>query len=202
MFSSLVTDARRLRSIAAAVGAFLLFGILGRPAFATPAEVIVIRHGEKPADKGAKHLSPAGEKRAKALVPFLKENGTLMQHGPPVALFATKKTKNGRGQRPGETLQPLAKSLKIPIQKPYESEDAGALAKLILSNPSYDGKTVLVCWTHEFIPSLVEALGVRPPPSKLHDYVYDRVYMITYDNGTAQMKQLTQGMSSQPATSR
>jgi hypothetical protein len=202
MFSSLVTNAQRFRPIWLAIAALLFLSLSGQPALATPAEVIIIRHGEKPSDKGAKHLSVAGEKRAKALVPFLKENGTLMQHGPPVALFATKKTKNGRGQRPGETLQPLAKSLKIPIQKPYESEDAGALAKLILSNPAYDGKTVLVCWTHEFIPSLVEALGVRPPPPKLHDYVYDRVYMITYDNGTAEMKQLTQGMSSQPATSK
>ncbi|MDB6038460.1 MAG: hypothetical protein JWM99_2301 [Verrucomicrobiales bacterium] len=191
-----------MRTLWVLLSAFLFLFAGAATVFGMPAEVIVIRHGEKPADKGSKHLSPAGEKRAKSFVPFLKENSILMQHGAPVALFATKKTKNGRGQRPGETLQPLSKSLKLPIQKPFESEDAGSLAKLILSNPSYNGKTVLVCWTHEFIPPLVEALGVHPAPPKLHDYVYDRVYMITYENGKAELKQLSQSLSSDPATSK
>ncbi len=175
----------------------LLFGG-GKSALALPAEIIVIRHGEKPPDKESKHLSAAGEKRAKALVPFLKGNPDLTKNGLPAALFATKKTKNGRGQRPGETLKPLAKSLKLSIQKPFESDQADSLAKLILANPAYDGKTVLICWTHEFIPPLLGALGVHPTPPKLHDYVYDRVYLIIYIDGKASMRVMNQTMPSEP----
>src|SRR5258708_17265722 len=89
---------------------------------AGPAEIIVIRHGEKPGDRSSKHLSPVGEKRAKELIPFFKSNADLMKHGFPAALFATRPMENGRGQRPGETLQPLAKDAGLVIQTPYESD--------------------------------------------------------------------------------
>ena len=51
--------------------------------FSTPAYVIVIRHGEKPKDKDAKHLSAAGEERARRLVDFVKSNPELARIGAP-----------------------------------------------------------------------------------------------------------------------
>ena len=72
------------------------------------------------------------------------------------------------------------------IRGPYDRlKDYAALAKLILSEPSYAGKTVLVCWNHEDIPQLAAALGVTPEPPKWKSSVYDRVYVISYSDGKA-----------------
>jgi hypothetical protein len=159
---------------------------------AGPAQIIVIRHAEKPRQRGSLHLSMDGEKRAASLVSYFNRDPELLQHGPPVALFATAVTKSGRGQRPGETLEPLAKSLGLPIERPFHSDDYQRLAKEILSNRKLTGKTVVICWTHEFIPPLLNALGVRPVPAQLSEDVYDRVYLITYVSGKARLRELQQ----------
>src|SRR6266853_3476018 len=78
---------------------------------AQPAQIILIRHGEKPEDPEAVHLSKAGEKRARELVPFLTTDPEMTKHGLPVALYATKTTKHGHGQRTQETITPLSKHL-------------------------------------------------------------------------------------------
>lgn len=159
--------------------------VMSLSAFATPAHVIVIRHGEKPKDRSEKHLSPAGEKRAERLVEFVKNNPELNRIGPPTALVAALPTKDGGGQRTGETLAPLSDALKLPVETPYESEHPKRLASLLLAEKKYDGKNVFVCWTHEHIPALIEALGVQPAPEKLGDDVYDVAYIISYsDKGT------------------
>src|SRR5689334_12520512 len=66
---------------------------------AMPANIIIIRHGEKPKDKNDNHLSPAGWERAERLPEFLKDNPELAKLGAPSALFATHLTKEGHGQR-------------------------------------------------------------------------------------------------------
>ena len=52
---------------------FLVLGLLSLSLHAAPAEVIVIRHAEKPRDKDDNHLSPAGRERAGRLPEFLKQ---------------------------------------------------------------------------------------------------------------------------------
>ena len=162
----------------------------------TPARVIVIRHAEKPEDPRALHLSPAGEERAKDFVAFLKNNTDLTSKGLPIALFATQKTKNDRGQRTRETLEPLSLDLDIAIQLPYKAENYERLAKQILSTKEYEGKTVLICWTHEYIPQLVSALGVHPQPERLSGDVYDRVYVVDFKDGEAHLQETRQGTPS------
>src|SRR5947209_13654180 len=131
----------------------IVFVIVGtiRWASAQPAQIILIRHAEKPADPEALHLSKEGRKRAKALVPFLTNSPALTQHGLPVALFAAQPTKHGHGLRTQETIAPLAKALHLKIETPFLSENYPALAKLILNNPKYEGKAVLICWMHAWI---------------------------------------------------
>jgi hypothetical protein len=163
---------------------------------AQPAQVILIRHAEKPVDPEAVHLSKSGEKRAKELVPFLTSDPRLTRYGLPAALYATHTTERGRGVRTQETIAPLAKKLHLPIQTPYLSGDYDGLAKSILSNPDYRGKTVLVCWNHEQIPQLTAALGIRPEPPKWKDDVYDRVFLIAYDGAEATLADLPQTLAS------
>ena len=158
----------------------LMLGLLAQGALALPAQVVLIRHAEKPDDPDALHLSDKGRERAQALVKFFTQDRRLTKYGPPVALYATQVTRRGHSQRTGETLEPLAKELSLPILMPRESEDFKKVAKEILRNPAYEGKTVVVCWVHEYLPEMAAAFGVQPEPSKWKDSVFDRAYVITF----------------------
>ena len=159
-----------------------------------PAQVILIRHAEKPSDPNAVDLSKEGQRRAEALVPFLTQEPSLTKYGPPVALYATERTKHGHSVRTRETIAPLARELRLTIQTPYPAESYRRLARSILGNPKYRGKTVLVCWVHDYIPQLAAALGVRPEPPKWKGDVYDRVYVISYESGKAALQELPQNL--------
>jgi hypothetical protein len=155
------------------------------PSVPPPAYIVLIRHAEKPADPDNPHLSPKGVQRAERLVSFITTDPAMLRIGLPVAVFATQTTKDYDGQRTQETVAPLAGALKLLVQTPYHGKDYTALAKLILTNPAYAGKTVLICWNHEQITQLAAALGVTPEPPKWKGSVFDRVYVIAYHNGKA-----------------
>ena len=178
-------------------GVILLSSVLLSPPatrslVARPAQIILIRHAEKPADSNNPHLSPAGLKRAERLVSFMTTDPVVTRFGLPVAVFATQTTKDDNGQRSQETVAPLAKALKLRVQTPFLGKDYAALAKLILATPAFAGKTVLICWNHEEIPQLAAALGVTPEPPKWKGSEFDRVYIISYRAGKAILTQVTQ----------
>jgi hypothetical protein len=56
-------------------------------------------------------------------------------------------------------VQPLAQSLGIPFDATFSDQDYGALAKLLLSDRKFGGKSILVCWHHGNFPGLVRGLG-------------------------------------------
>jgi hypothetical protein len=173
------------------VRAMVLCAALSAPAGAQapptgPAQIILIRHAEKPADEKDPHLSPAGVRRAGELVSFVTADPAMVKLGPPVAVFATQTTKRDNGQRTQETVAPLARALKLPVQTPFLGRDYAGLARQILRNRAYAGKTVLICWNHEEIPQLVAALGVSPPPD-WKGSVFDQVYIISYTRGGARL---------------
>jgi len=171
-------------------GAIVLFSVFPtpRPAHSPvprPAQIILIRHADKPADPQDPHLSPAGVQRAEWLVSFITTDPAMTRFGLPVAVFATRTTKDDNGQRTQETVAPLARVLKLPVRTPFLGKDYAALADLILAEPAYAGKTVLICWNHEEIPQLAAALGVTPEPPKWKESAFDRVYVISYRHGKA-----------------
>jgi hypothetical protein len=169
---------------------FLL--IAAEAVLAAPARVILLRHAEKPPDESTVHLSKRGESRARALVSLLEVRSVLGTNGPPAALFAPKFTRQGHSRRPYETLKPLADHLKLSIQMPYGPSDYAALAKRVLSDPALDGKTVIVCWIHNYLPALAKAFGVKPEPARWKGSVYDRVWVITYEDHHAVLDDLPQ----------
>jgi hypothetical protein len=148
-------------------------------AWAEPAQILIIRHGEKPPEKGAVHLSLSGRERAMALVPFLTETLEFTRYGPIAALFATKIAPDDPSHRTHETIAPLAKSLGLPIQAPYVNREYAQLAREVLARAEYQGKTVLICWDHDFIPQLTGALGVKPQPPRWPGSVFDRVFLVS-----------------------
>jgi hypothetical protein len=145
-----------------------------------PANIIVIRHGEEPNDAQNPHLSPDGAARAQRFVEFMTHDPAMIRLGAPAAIFATETTNDGNGQRTQETVAPLAKVLHMSVQTPYHAKDYDKLARRVLSDPALAGKTVVICWNHEWLPQLATALGVSPEPPKWKSRVYDQVYLITY----------------------
>ena len=172
----------------------LLFLIAVESVIARPARVILLRHAEKPPDESNVHLSERGESRAHALVTFLTTKPACVTNGSPAALFVPKFTSRGHSRRPYTTLEPLAEHLKLSIQTPYGPSDYAALAKHVLSDPGLDGKTVIVCWIHDYLPALAKALGVKPEPARWKGSVYDRVWVITYADHRAVLANLPQNL--------
>ena len=172
-------------------GAIVLLSVLPtiptRAPAPRPAQIILIRHADKPADPKDPHLSQAGVQRAERLMSFITTDPAMTRFGLPVAVFATRTTKDSNGQRTQETVAPLARALKLPVLTPFLGKDYAALANLILADPAYTGKTVLICWNHEEIPQLAVALDVTPEPPKWKANAFDRVYVISYHNGKAML---------------
>ena len=172
----------------------LLVLIAAETVLARPTQVILLRHAEKPPDESDVHLSERGESRARALVAYLTTKPAFVTNGLPAALIAPKVTRQGRSRRPYETLEPLAEHLKLSIQTPYRPSDYAALAKHVLSDPALDGKTVVVCWIHDYLPALAKSLGVKPEPARWQGSVYDRVWLITYTDHGAALANLPQNL--------
>jgi hypothetical protein len=170
----------------------LLLSLLALSVWAQPTQIILLRHGEKPEDPSAPHLSPRGEDRARALVTLLGRNSRLTSNAPIAALFATHVTKHDRSHRTGETLAPLAHELGLVVEEPFDSDNFGPLARRILTDRKLQGKTVVVCWTHHRLSQLAGALGVRPEPPPWKEKVFDRLWVLEYDHGRVSLRDLPQ----------
>ena len=163
-------------------------------AFGQPAQIILFRHAEKPDKPGDTHLSARGSERARLLASLLGKHSTLTSNTVVAALYATRATKHGKGLRTGETLAPLATELALAVQTPFESENYKSLARRVLAEPAYRGKTVIICWTHHEIAALAKALGVKPKPPRWRDEVFDRFWVIGFNSGKAVLRDLPQGL--------
>jgi hypothetical protein len=172
----------------------LLFLFAAETVLARPARVILLRHAEKPPNESNVHLSERGESRAHALVAFLTTKPAFVTNGLPAALFAPKVPRRGHSRRPYETLEPLAEHLRLSVQTPYGPSEYASLAKHVLSDPGLDGKTVIVCWIHDYLPALAKAMGVKPEPAHWKGSVYDRVWVITYADHRAILANLPQNL--------
>ena len=60
---------------------------------------------------------------------------------------------------PFETVLPLSQAVGVPIDQSYADQDYGALALILPGSEKYQGKSVLICWHHGNIPSLLNAIG-------------------------------------------
>jgi len=159
---------------------------------AQPAQIILLRHAEKPDDAAALNLSPRGEERARALIALLGRGSPFTSNAPVAALYATRVTKREHSRRTGETLAPLSKSLGLPVNTLFDSDNYSLLTTSVLNNPVYRGKTVIVCWTHHDIAQLAGALGVRPQPVPWKDKTFDRLWIISFRESRAELRDAPQ----------
>lgn len=156
-------------------------------AFAAPAQVILIRHGEKPAQ--GNELNAQGFQRANALVKYFQTDPAVTRYGTPVAIYAMA-PKNATGSiRAIQTVTPLAAALKLTINKDYMRDQADELVKAIMENPEYDGRMVLVCWEHSVLVDIAAALAAYGGsdqavkdalPVSWAGQVFDRAWVLSF----------------------
>lgn len=160
-------------------------------ACAAPAQVILIRHAEKPAF--GNQLALKGRERAAALAPFFMGRPEVLKFGPPFALYAAGVKDEHSSRRSIETLQPLADELRLPIHTEFLPDQYREIAQKIKEDPLYANRMILIAWEHHAIPLLAQALGVHPEPPRWHGEVFDRIWLITYrEDGTADFQDLPQ----------
>jgi hypothetical protein len=68
-----------------------------------------------------------------------------------------------------------------PILHKFPSDHYVMLANHLLQDPEYQGKRVVVCWSHQRIPMLAEALGVQEALPAWPKYDYDSVFYLQYN---------------------
>ena len=136
------------------------------------AVIFIIRHAEKPEDKGNPHLSTAGWDRAWKLA------SKPERIGPPTHVFAA--AASLESNRPVETISPLASALGLAIDATISDRDIDELCHKLLALAA--GSIALVCWHHEHIPKLASKLGASNVPEKYPD-VYDQVWVVSPSPG-------------------
>ncbi|MGC2236277.1 MAG: hypothetical protein WA584_08955 [Pyrinomonadaceae bacterium] len=150
------------------------------------ANILMVRHGEKPA-KGDK-LSVAGEERAQAYSIYF-QNYEINSKVISLDYIIAAKDSNV-SHRPRLTIEPLAKALNLTIEMPYKDKEYGKYAPEILSDPNYDNSSILICWHHGEILDFAKALGAdgtKLPPSsnfpvgKWNPAVFGWVLQLCYD---------------------
>lgn len=159
------------------------------PAPASGALIMIIRHAEKPAGSGAPRgidadgnadphsLTIGGWTRAGALVELFAPGAGNVRPGlaRPTAIYAAGGT-GGEGQRPRETVSPLAARLGLPVTTTFAKGGEAALAAEVARR----GGVTLISWQHEEIPALATAVGtVDPaPPKSWPDNRFDVVWVL------------------------
>lgn len=138
-------------------GGLLLAGLL---TFAQDTTLVILRHGEKHTRGAQAELNARGLQRAEALVPELAAFR-------PVALFASDY------KRTQQTLAPLGRHLKLPVQaRPRGSEEA--LAAELLE--THAGKAVVVCTHSDLVGAWVMALGLPWSAGEIEGF--DRLWIV------------------------
>jgi hypothetical protein len=155
---------------------------------AEPAQVILLRHAEKPA--AGDGLSAKGQQRAAALAPYVMQTDELLAHGKPVAIYAQRPSNDHPSRRCVETVKPLARALDIEV-RPYRQGEFAKMVKSIMKDRRFEGKTVLICWSREGLPETAAALGVSDCP-KWPGHAFDRLWLITFDKGKPRLQNLPQ----------
>ena len=152
------------------------------PAAAVPlgdVMIFIIRHAEKPPEGAA--LSPEGTRRAEGYVEYftnlkVKKRPVKVEH-----LFAAADSKNSA--RPRLTLEPLSRTLNLPLDLRFEADDVKALAEELRTKDH--GKCIVICWHHGPMPELLKELGADPADlleeGEWPDKIFNWVIQLRYD---------------------
>ena len=141
--------------------------------------VLIIRHAE---DAGSGDgISPLGEKRAEAYKNYFLNFTVDSKRLEPTVIFAAKDSK--KSHRPRLTVEPFAKEANLKIDTLFGNDQSTDPATDLRAKD--EGKVMLICWRHQYIPALLGALGANPesflPNGKWPGAVYNWVIQLSYD---------------------
>jgi hypothetical protein len=157
----------------------LLFAILffcGNAAHAMPAQILLLRHAEKPEAGG--ELSSMGWERAR-LLPTMFHRDEFKKFGDPVALIAMAPKDKKGSVRPIQTLKYVSDEFHLGINSDYTDEKVDEMVKFVTDNPAYQGKFIVICWNHGSVKKIVKGFGLKKPP-KMTGEEFDRAYLMTF----------------------
>jgi len=142
--------------------------------------VLIIRHAEDGAsDRG---LTPRGQARAEAYKNYFLNFSVDSKRLTPNAIFAAKDSK--QSHRPRLTVEPFAKAANLKIDTRFGNSQSAELAADLRANQQ--GKVILICWRHPYVPALLDALGADPktflPHGKWPSSIFDWVILLSYDH--------------------
>ena len=141
--------------------------------------VLIIRHAED-ADSGH-GISPRGQEQAEAYKNYFLNLNVDSKRLEPTVILAANDSK--KSHRPRLTVEPFAEAAKLPIDTRFGHNQSTELAADLRAN--HQGKVILICWRHPYVPDLLHALGAKPedllPRGKWPGSVYDWVILLSYD---------------------
>jgi hypothetical protein len=143
------------------------------------ATVLIIRHAED-ADSGD-GISPLGQQRADAYKNYFLNFTVDSKRREPAVIFAAKDSK--KSHRPRLTMEPFAKAANLKIDMRFGNNDSAALAADLRANQQ--GKVILICWRHPYMPALLSALGANPetflPNGKWPGAIFNWIILLNFD---------------------
>ena len=141
--------------------------------------VLIIRHAED-ADSGD-GISPLGQERAEAYKNYFQNFTVDSKPREPAVIFAAKDSK--KSHRPRLTMEPFAKAANLKIDTRFGNDQSADLAADLRANQQ--GKVILICWRHPYIPALLNALGANPetflPNGKWPGAVFNWIILFSFD---------------------
>jgi len=130
--------------------------------------IIFVRHAEQDRTMGDDPgLSAAGQRRVAELTRQLVDADVVAGID---AIYSTPL------RRTLETVQPLAETLELPVNR-YDPEDNEAVLATILKN--HKGKIVLVAAHSNTVPTLIAELGASKKVPPIDHDEYDNIYVIS-----------------------
>jgi hypothetical protein len=169
----------RMRFLTAILFAFALIFVANAQDGPKGSVVLIIRHAE---DAGSGDgISPLGQQRADAYKNYFLNFSVDSKRLEPEVVFAAKDSK--KSHRPRLTVEPFAKAAQLKIDTRFGNNQSADLAADLRANQQ--GKVILICWRHPYVPALLGALGATPktflPNGKWPGSVYNWVIQLSFD---------------------
>ncbi len=143
-----------------------------------PRTILLLRHAEKPDDPKSPDLAEAGAARAERLALYIPAT-----FGRPDFVFAAAVAKDS--VRSYLTMRPLCDAIGVALDASFKGKKYLDLATKLLSDNAYAESLVVVCWSHNELPKLADALHARQGdyPDPWDDAVFNLILQLDYGKG-------------------